>query len=228
VRRLKPEARGYYAHKRRLATDRVAERRVIFPHAGAGEHLQCRRGHVVDPCRGRSHLRPPSGRPQRVDRRDLDEFGNRPRQLAVGRDENVSLQLRKRDEFGVGGCLPPQLIRNPPRRSLSTLSPRKRTFSELTRVTRSIPSAAEISLRRAASYSVASACERTRVGASSLCSAATSISPAAIRSSVSQSTTKRVTPQTLYVRLAAHWPRRATWAGSSPSLELLRSAGECD
>ena len=96
---------------------------------------------------------------------------------------------------------------------------RSSTFNELIRVTRSIPSAAEISPRRAASYSVDSACERTRVGATSVCSAATSISPAAIRSSVSQSTTKRVTPQTLYVRLAgysrlssdipAHWPRRS-------------------
>src|SRR5437867_7810623 len=71
----------------------------------------------------------------------------------------------------------------------SSLSPRKRTFSELIRVTRSIPSAAEISPRRAASYSADSACERTSVGATSLCSAATSISPAA---SVSQSTTNRV------------------------------------
>ena len=81
---------------------------------------------------------------------------------------------------------------------------RSSTFNELIRVTRSIPSATEISLRRAASYSVDSACERTRVDATSLCSAATSISPAAIRSSVSQSTTKRVTPQTLYVRLAGY------------------------
>jgi len=60
------------------------------------------------------------------------------------------------------------------------------------RVTRSRPSAGEISPRRAASYSADSACERTNVGATSLCSAATSISPAAIRSSVSQSMTNRV------------------------------------
>ena len=50
--------------------------------------------------------------------------------------------------------------------------------SELIRVIRSIPSAAEISPRRAASYSAASAWERTSVGATSLCSGATLISPA--------------------------------------------------
>ncbi|MDX6475918.1 MAG: hypothetical protein QOH95_1429, partial [Gaiellaceae bacterium] len=61
--------------------------------------------------------------------------------------------------------------------------------------TRSMPSAAEISPRRAAWYSAESACERTSVGATSWCSAATSISPAATRSSVSQSTTNRVTPR---------------------------------
>ena len=62
-------------------------------------------------------------------------------------------------------------------------------MSELIRFTRSIPSAAEISPRRAASYSAASAWEWTSVGATSRARRATSISPAAIRSSVSQSTT---------------------------------------
>src|SRR5262249_11835196 len=76
--------------------------------------------------------------------------------------------------------------------------PRKRTFSELIRVTRSIPSPAEISPRRAASYSAVSACERTSVGATSWCTGATSTSPAAIASSVSRSTTNRVTRQTLH------------------------------
>src|SRR5580765_1155578 len=66
------------------------------------------------------------------------------------------------------------------------------------RVTRSIPSAVEISPRRAASYRAASACDRTSVGATSVCSAATEVSPAAIRSNVSQSTTKRVTPETFH------------------------------
>ena len=89
-----------------------------------------------------------AGLAERVDRCRFDQPGDRPRQIHVGRDEGVRLQLRQRDELGVGRRLPPSWSATRQAVRWSTLSPRKRTFSELIRVTRSSPSAAEISPRR--------------------------------------------------------------------------------
>ena len=56
-----------------------------------------------------------------VDRRRLDKARDCSRQFAVGRDEDVRLQLRQRHELGVIRRLPTQLIRDLPRRSLKHL-----------------------------------------------------------------------------------------------------------
>ena len=58
---------------------------------------------------------------ERIDRRRLDEVRDRPREIAIGRDEDVSLQLRQGHELGVVRRLPTQLIRDPPGRSLQHL-----------------------------------------------------------------------------------------------------------
>ena len=153
------------------------------------------------PGEASSSLRDLQGAAQSFDRlpypRDLETARA---SLAVRRDQRVSLEHRFQ-----GRCTQrrrsspnPSGLRPSTHAALEDLClGERRTFSELIRVTRSMPSLAEISPRRAAPYSAARACERTSVGATSWCSAATSMSPAAIRSSVSQSTTWRVTRQTV-------------------------------
>src|SRR3954468_2726545 len=166
-----------------------------------------------------------SGRAQRLDGRRLNEVRDRFRQMAVGGDERVGLQPRQRHELGVVRPLPPQLLSDPPRRALEHLSPRKRTFSEFIRVSRSIPSAADSSPRRYASYSADNACDRTSVGATSWCSAATSISPAATRGRVSQSTTNRVTTTTLHGHERLPERRAPERPALSPSMPGDSAAG---
>jgi hypothetical protein len=138
-----------------------------------------------------------SGRAQRVNRRRLDKAGGRSRQIAADVTRRSACSCVSAHELGVVRCLPPQLIRDLPRRPLEHLVAEE---ANLQRVdprhpldplgSRDLTPARRFVQRH-------SACERTSVGARSLCSAAT-ISPAAIRSSVSQSTTNRVTAQALH------------------------------
>ncbi len=116
VRRLRqPELREEHRRERCVPVLARVEHDLVDP------RLAQRDGHGPR----LDELRPVPDHGQRfhpaTDRRRLDQARDRPRQIAVGGDEDVRLQLRQCHEFGVVRRRPPKAIRDPPRLLLERL-----------------------------------------------------------------------------------------------------------
>jgi hypothetical protein len=130
-------------------------------------------------------------RAQRLDIRRLDEARDCPPQCGIRCDKRICLEAREGHILSVVGRLPAELLSDLPRLPLKHLVAQETNLQRVdsAHAFKSLSLGDLTPLR--GWYSAASACERTSVGATSWCSRETSISPEAIRRSVSASTTNR-------------------------------------